>query len=106
MLAATMPTKPAAIHSMVSIKRSIEARFIRAPDGSIWARQPLAGDPPPFEYREDRYCVSALYLTSEARSSDIAASGSTPVFLTPSAQVLISGSEAFFHKAVCSGVSL
>ena len=32
-------------------------------------------------------------------------SGSPPFFLTPSAHVLVSGSEAFFHKAVCSGVS-
>src|SRR5471030_992164 len=32
-LAATMPTKPAAIHSMVSMKRSIDARFMSAPNG-------------------------------------------------------------------------
>src|SRR5437879_13700577 len=31
MLAATMPTIPAAIHSIVSMKRSIEARFMSAP---------------------------------------------------------------------------
>jgi hypothetical protein len=30
-LAATMPTKAAAIHSIVSMKRSIDARFISAP---------------------------------------------------------------------------
>src|ERR1700712_669451 len=30
-LAATMPTKPAAIHSIVSMKRSIQARFMSAP---------------------------------------------------------------------------
>src|SRR5450759_5087577 len=52
------------------------------------------------------YFARALYLASEARSSVIAASGSAPVFLTASAQVLISGSDAFFHSAVCSGVSL
>ena len=52
------------------------------------------------------YCASALYLVSEAFNSAIAASGSTPFFLTPSAQVLTSGSEAFFHCAVCSGVSV
>ena len=28
MLSATMPTKPAAIHSIVSMKRSIDARFM------------------------------------------------------------------------------
>src|SRR3977135_1721539 len=33
MLAATMPTIPAAIHSIVSMKRSIEARFMSAPHG-------------------------------------------------------------------------
>jgi hypothetical protein len=33
MLAATIPTNPAAIHSMVSMKRSIEARFMSAPHG-------------------------------------------------------------------------
>jgi hypothetical protein len=33
MLAATMPTNPAAIHSIVSMKRSIEARFMSAPHG-------------------------------------------------------------------------
>src|ERR1700682_411069 len=32
-LRATMPTNPAAIHSIVSIKRSIDARFMSAPDG-------------------------------------------------------------------------
>src|ERR1700733_4050982 len=52
------------------------------------------------------YCVNALYLASEARSSANAASGSIPVFLTLSPQVLISGSDAFFHNAVCSGVSV
>src|SRR5260370_21597262 len=31
MLAATMPTNPAAIHSLMSMKRSIEARFMSAP---------------------------------------------------------------------------
>src|SRR6188472_1780579 len=31
MLAATMPTNAAAIHSIVSMKRSIEARFMSAP---------------------------------------------------------------------------
>jgi len=36
----------------------------------------------------------------------IAASGSTPFALTPSPQLLTSGSAAFFHSAVCSGVSL
>jgi hypothetical protein len=30
MFAATMPTKPAAIHSIVSMKRSIAARFMGA----------------------------------------------------------------------------
>ena len=52
------------------------------------------------------YCVKALYLASEAFNSAIAASGSTPVFLTLSAQLLNSGSAAFFHKAVCSAVSV
>src|ERR1700693_3044950 len=33
MLAATMPTNPAAIHSIVSMKRSIDVRFISAPHG-------------------------------------------------------------------------
>src|SRR5690242_8010455 len=58
------------------------------------------------EGEETPHCVKALYLASEAFSSAIAASGSTPVFLTPSAQVLTSGSEAFFHCASCSGVSV
>ena len=53
-----------------------------------------------------RYCAKALYLVSAARSSLRAASGSAPVFLTPSPQVLTNGSDAFFHCAVCSGVSL
>src|ERR1700738_3120543 len=35
MLAATRPTNPAAIHSIVSMKRSIEARFISAPRGLL-----------------------------------------------------------------------
>jgi hypothetical protein len=33
---ATMPTNPAAIHSIVSMKRSIDARFISAPNGWRW----------------------------------------------------------------------
>src|ERR1019366_8981662 len=33
MLAAKIPTKPAAIHSIVSMKRSIDVRFISAPHG-------------------------------------------------------------------------
>jgi hypothetical protein len=49
MLAATIPTNPAAIHSIVSIKRSIDARFMSAPDGWRWRvgrrRQKI---PPPF----------------------------------------------------------
>src|SRR6185312_2098815 len=52
------------------------------------------------------YCASALYLASEAFSSFIAWSGSTPVFFTPSAQVLTSGSAAFFHCASWSAVSV
>src|SRR4051812_12414719 len=35
MFSATMPTKPAAIHSMVSMKRSMAARFMSAPDAAI-----------------------------------------------------------------------
>jgi hypothetical protein len=52
------------------------------------------------------YCVKALYLASDAFNSAIAASGSTPFALTPSAQVLTSGSAAFFHYASWSGVSV
>src|SRR5882672_12149590 len=37
MLRATMPTNPAAIHSIVSMKRSIDARFMSAPNGSEMA---------------------------------------------------------------------
>jgi hypothetical protein len=37
MLAATMPTNPAAIHSMVSMKRSIDARFMFAPTPPVIA---------------------------------------------------------------------
>src|SRR5882724_12360391 len=32
-LRATMPTNPAAIHSIVSMNRSIDARFMSAPNG-------------------------------------------------------------------------
>ncbi len=53
-----------------------------------------------------RYSASALYFFSEAFRSTSAASGSAPAFLAPSAQVLTSGSAAFFQAAVCSGVSL
>src|SRR3954451_17516667 len=35
MLRATMPTKPAAIHSIVSMKRSMLARFMSAPQASV-----------------------------------------------------------------------
>src|SRR5437868_493130 len=46
MLRATMPTKPAAIHSMVSMKRSIHARFMSAPNGCRWEKGgTAAGDP-------------------------------------------------------------
>src|SRR5712691_3519128 len=100
MLAATMPTMPAAIHSIVSIKRSIEARM-SAPHGlGIAGEHGGRTIPPPWQYVTGSYCVKAWYWARAARSSDIAASGSVPVFLTPSAQVLISGSEAFFQSAV------
>jgi hypothetical protein len=48
MLAATMPTNPAAIHSIVSMKRSIDARFMSAPH--LWQSQEENGGrriPPP-----------------------------------------------------------
>src|SRR3954466_12885141 len=107
MLAATMPTNPAAIHSIVSMKRSIKARYISAPDGLGLRGEDGGGTiPPPYRYAASSYGAKALYLARVARSSVIAASGSAPVFLTPSPQVLISGSEAFFHSAVCSAVSL
>src|ERR1700687_3857701 len=106
-LAATRPTNPAAIHSIVSMKRSIDARFISAPHGQGLQGENGGGNvPPPKRKLQSCYWAKASYLASEARSSVIAASGSTPVFLTPSAQSLISGSEAFFHSAVCSAVSL
>ena len=44
MLSATMPTKPAAIHSMVSMKRSIHARFMSAPNGWQWQGKTAAGE--------------------------------------------------------------
>jgi hypothetical protein len=43
-----MPTNPAAIHSMVSMKRSIAARFMSAPHGwGFWERTGGGGIPPP-----------------------------------------------------------
>ena len=69
-------------------------------------KHPHPSPPPQERERERSYCASALYLVSEALSSASAASGSPPFFLTPSPQVLTSGSAAFFHAAVCSGVSL
>src|SRR5258705_13600179 len=106
MLAATMPTNPAAIHSIVSMKGSIEAGFMSAPHGLGLQGERGGGRIQPPQRYASSYCARALYLVRAARSSDIAASASAPVFLTPSAQVLINGSEAFFHSAVCSGVSL
>src|SRR3977135_1300890 len=107
MLRATMPTKPAAIHLIVQRKRSIDARFMSAPNG--WRLQGEDGGreiPPPYRCEAGFYCASALYFVRESRRSASAASGSPPFFLTPSPQVLTSGSDAFFHCAVCSGVSL
>src|ERR1700754_2577392 len=107
MLRATMPTNPAAIHSIVSMKRSIDARFMSAPNGfQVAGRRRRWDRPAAAIVLAEFYCASALYLVSDARSSAIAASGSVPVFLTVSAQLLTRGSEAFFHSAVCSGVSL
>jgi len=59
-----------------------------------------------FAAKIERHSASALYFFSAAFSSVMAASGSAPVFLTPSAQVLTRGSAAFFQAAVCSPVSL
>ena len=106
-----MPTKPAAIHSIVSMKRSIDARFMSAPKrlAMICEETAAAEDSAAavIDGVQDRYCASALYLVSEAFE---ARSSPRPdrrrFFLTPSAQVLTSGSAAFFHSAVCSGVSL
>jgi hypothetical protein len=48
MLAATMPTNPAAIHSMVSMKRSMTARFMSAPHGwGFWGGSGGRRIPPP-----------------------------------------------------------
>src|ERR1700710_2152522 len=102
MLAATRPTNPAAIHSIVLMKRSMDVRFISAPTGFLdceaSARRRKAAV-------QGNYCVKALYLVSDARSSLNAVSGSPPAFLTLSPQVLISGSDAFFHSAGFSPVS-
>src|SRR2546423_6706023 len=46
MLAATRPTNPAAIHSIVSIKRSIHTRFMSAPNGWRWQKKTAAISPP------------------------------------------------------------
>ena len=54
----------------------------------------------------NHHFAKALCLARSARSSFIAATGSTPAFLTPSAHFFSSGSAAFFHSAVCAGVSL
>ena len=67
---------------------------------------PQAGEVQRVRGRGRRHSASALYFFSEALSSAMAASGSAPVFLTPSDQVLTSGSAAFFQAAVWSGVSL
>src|SRR4051794_13206928 len=44
MLSATMPTNPAAIHSMVSMKRSMAARFMAAPNAGCGTNM-AAGHP-------------------------------------------------------------
>src|SRR3954447_7491377 len=47
MLSATMPTKPAVIHSMVSMKRSMAARFMPAPDARRFSDPAWRQDIPP-----------------------------------------------------------
>ena len=67
MLSATMPTKPAAIHSIVSMKRSIHARFMSAPNGWRWQEKDGGRSiPPPRRQVTSFYCASALYLVSAA----------------------------------------
>src|SRR5262245_21983059 len=45
MFSATMPTKPAAIHSIVSMNRSIHARFMSAPAADDKAKARRMGPP-------------------------------------------------------------
>src|SRR5947199_3284546 len=50
MFNATMPTNPAAIHSIVSMKRSIHARFMSAPNGrQSWRKSRRRRRPPSLE---------------------------------------------------------
>src|SRR6266436_4207434 len=57
MLAATMPTNPAAIHSMVSMKRSIDARFMFAPTRPAIAGKTRRQDDPAALPRCNRFLL-------------------------------------------------
>src|SRR6267142_7163281 len=98
MLAATMPTNPAAIHSMVSMKRSIYARFMFAPTRPAIAGKTRRQEDPAALPRCNRFLLrQGVVFGKRGAQLGHSASGSTPVFLTASAQVLTSGSDAFFH---------
>src|SRR3974390_2855241 len=79
-------------------------RFISAPDEKRCEQAGGGNLPPPYSRSRSYYFASALYLASEVRRSFMAVSESTPAFLAPSAQVLTSGSAAFFPCADCSPV--
>ena len=101
MLSATSPTKMAASHSIVWMKRSARFLFIVL----VVRRGGPPRDEPPLSWNRRAYSA-ALYFTRFAFSESITFFGSWPALRTLSAHCASPGAVASRQAFSCSGVSL